>query len=121
VSHCRRLSPLLLVGALALAAACSSTETDVSRERFRDDFQARANAGLGKDEPENVTDEVADCFTDAVFRDFEQPDINEIYRALDEDDLGEDRRDQLFEINQRCFTEAAAADEGTEEPEGEGG
>lgn len=104
----RSLTALLLAALLALVAACGGADTNVSRETFRDDFQERANAGLGEDDAQIVTDEVADCFTDGVFEAFDQDEINDIYRTLDEEDLAGDQRDELFEINQRCFTAADA-------------
>lgn len=109
MSRSRPLLALLLAAALALTAACGSSEEDVTREQFQQDFQDRANAGLDEDAKPNVTDEVAACFTDGVYDSFDQSEINDIYRALKTEDLTQATQDKLFDINQGCFEKAAEA------------
>lgn len=108
--------PSLAAAALAavalLASAACGGDDDVSRDTFRDDLQERTT----------IPEDVAGCITDGVFEAFGQEDVNEIYRAEDEDDLGEDRVATLNDINQRCWAEDGSGggdgSEGADEPEG---
>jgi hypothetical protein len=108
----RLVSSRPLVAALAvvvaLAAGACASDDDVSQEKFQADLQERTE----------IPDGVAACIADAVFADYDQAEINRIYRAATEDELGNDRRDELAAINERCFGEAdtgedASADEGS--------
>jgi hypothetical protein len=103
----RAAAPLALVAGALLATGCGGSD-DVSPSTFRDDLQERTT----------IPEPVAECITDAVYDQFEQGDVNDIYRAPSDaelrDQLGEDAFAELNEINQTCFTDAAA--EG--EPEG---
>lgn len=94
--------PLAAVAVVVVAltlGACSQDE-DVTKERFESDFRART--GQSK--------EVSACITDAIFDDYDQPEINRIYRAATEDELGNERRDELVAINDRCGVENPADD-----------
>lgn len=104
-SHPSRPSrPSLVAAALAAAALLASAacggDDDISRDTFRSDLEERTT----------IPEAVAECITDAVFEEYGQEDVNEIYRADDEEDLGEGRLATLNEINQRCWGEAGSDD-----------
>lgn len=101
--------PLLAVVAVVGLAfgACAGSE-DVTREQFEADLLERTQDGEG--EPQ-LTEEQAACLSDAVFEDYDQAEINRIYRAATEDELGNERRDELAAINERCLGEAGGDDE----------
>ena len=102
----RLLSPRPLaavaVVVVALALGACSQDEDVSKEQFLEDFQERTEQ----------SEEVSSCITDAIFDDYDQPEINRIYRAATEDELGNERRDELVAINDRCGLENPSDDEG---------
>jgi len=108
----RLVSSRLLVAALAvvvaLAAGACASDDDVSRDTFEADLVKRTE----------IPDDVAACMTEAIFAEYDQAEINRIYRAATEDELGNERRDELAVINERCFAEAgtgedASSDEGS--------
>ncbi len=86
---------LVLVG-------CGGDE-DVSAEQFQEDLLERVNPS--DDDAEQVMPEsVAACFTEKIYDEFDQQEINRIYHAADEDELGNATRDTLNQFNQECFT-----------------
>jgi hypothetical protein len=105
---------------LALALGACSQDEDVTKERFRSDLVERTTTD---DEP-TISDDAAACITDAVFDAYDQHEINRIYTAAAEDELGNERRDELVEINDRCLAEhpldddADGSDESTTTTEG---
>ena len=94
----RLVSPRSLVAVLAvvvaLAAGACASDGDVSKEQFQADLQTRTD----------IADGPAACITEAIFHDYDQHEINRIYRAATEDELGNERRDELVAINERCFS-----------------
>ena len=50
-----------------------------------------------------MPESVATCLTDRIFEDYDQAEVNRIYRAATEDELGTERRDELDVLNQECF------------------
>lgn len=107
----RLLSPRPLAAVVAvvvaLALGACSQDEDVSRDTFREHLIERTTTD--DDEP-TISEEAAACMTDAIFEDYDQPEINRIYRAATEDELGNERRDELIVINQRCLAEHPLAD-----------
>ena len=105
---------------LALALGACSQDDDVTKERFRADLIERTTTD---DEP-TISDDAASCITDAVFDDYDQHEINRIYTAATEDELGNERRDELVEINDRCLSEHPLDDtdsaDGSDSSDGEG-
>jgi hypothetical protein len=89
--------PLAAVAAvvLALALGACGQDEDVTAERFQADLVERTD----------ITEEAAACLTDAIFEEYDQAEVNRIYRAATEDELGNERRDELVEINDRCLTD----------------
>jgi hypothetical protein len=98
----RAAAPLALAVGALLATGCGGAD-DVSRDTFRSDLQERTT----------IPEPVAECITDAVYDEFEQADVNDIYRAPNDaelrDAIGEDAFASLNDINQTCFTEQADA------------
>jgi len=99
-----RLAGAALIALALVAAGCGGDE-DVSRKTFADDFRERTT--LPKRD--------ATCITDAIYDEFGQAEINKIYRAGSEDELADDTREKLDEINQTCL---AGGDEGAGDDEG---
>lgn len=103
----RAAAPLVLAVGALLVAGCGGAD-DVDRSTFQDDLEERTT----------IPAPVAECITDAVYDEFDQADVNDIYRAPTDDELrdelGEDAFSNLNEINQTCFTDTEV--EG--EPEG---
>jgi hypothetical protein len=101
----RVLSPRTLVAAavvvLALAAGACSQDEDVTKERFQADLIERTT----KDDEPTVSEDAAACITDAIFDEYDQAEVNRIYTAATEDELTNERRDELVVINQRCLEE----------------
>jgi hypothetical protein len=79
------------VAALALGAC--GEDGDVSKAQFQADLEERTE----------VPEDVAACLTDRIFADYDQAEVNRIYRAATEDELGNERRDELDTLNQECF------------------
>ena len=101
----RLVSPRPLVAVVAVVAlalgACAEAE-DVSKTEFRADLQERTG----------VSEAVATCLTDAIYDEYDQDEVNRIYRAATEDELGNERRDELVAINDRCLAESGGDAEG---------
>jgi hypothetical protein len=102
----RAAAPLALAVGALLVTGCGGSD-DVDRSTFQADLEERTT----------IPTPVAECITDAVYEQFDQADVNDIYVAPSDDELrdqlGEDAYADLNEINQTCFTaEADAADEG---------
>lgn len=113
-------SPRPLVAAAAVVAlalgACSQDE-DVTRERFESDLLERTEV----DGDPTLSEDAAICITDAVFDAYDQAEVNRIYRAATEDELTNERRDELVVINERCLSEHPLdTDEGSDGDDGEG-
>ena len=93
----RLASPRPLAAALAVVAALAlgacSDDGDVTKAQFQADLQERTE----------VPESVATCLTDRIFEDYDQAEVNRIYRAATEDELGTERRDELDVLNQECF------------------
>ncbi len=103
----RAAAPLVLAVGALLVAGCGGPD-DVDRSTFQDDLEERTT----------IPTPVAECITDAVYDEFDQGDVNDIYQAPTDDELrdqlGEDAFASLNDINQTCFTET----EVEAEPEG---
>jgi hypothetical protein len=96
---------------VALAAGACAPDDDVSKDTFRADLLERSKDDDGK---RTLTEDQAACLTDGIFEDYDQAEINRIYRAATEDELGSERRDELDKINKGCLPEAdSPADEGS--------
>lgn len=97
----RRPHPLLVVATVVglLLSGCGGDE-DVDEATFADHLYERTGA-----DESIVPREVADCITEKVFEEWadDQGEINRIYRAADEDELGNETRDRLNLFNQECF------------------
>jgi len=108
----RLVSPRSLVAALAvvvaLAAGACASDDDVSQETFQADLLERSKDGDG--EP-TLTEAQAACLTDGIYEAYDQAEVNRIYRAATEDELGSERRDELDEINKGCLEETSGGDE----------
>jgi hypothetical protein len=98
--------PLAAVAAvvLALALGACGQDEDVTAERFQADLVERTD----------ITEDAAACLTDAIFEEYDQAEVNRIYRAATEDELGNERRDELVAINDRCQLESTS-DEGDDD------
>jgi hypothetical protein len=70
---------------------------DISRDTFSSDLRERTT----------VPEDVASCLTERIYDQFDQGEVNEIYRAASEDELEDDTRETLSDINEACFTEAS--------------
>lgn len=109
----RLLSPRPLVAGVAvlvaLALGACGQDEDVTRDRFAEDLLERTTV---EDEP-TISEEGIDCIADAVFDEYDQAEINRIYRAATEDELTTERRDELLEIIDRCQTEHPLGDGGS--------
>lgn len=101
----RPLIVVFAVVALLTAGACSEDE-DVTRDQFQADLEERAD----------IDEDVAACVTTAIFEDYDQAEVNRIYRAATEDELGTERRDELTAVNQECFAAAGIEPGTTESP-----
>ncbi len=105
----RRLPPVrptrLLIAVVAAAslalAACGGAE-DVDQATFSEELQERTNAEQPEDEP-IVPAAVADCLAEKVFAEFDQSEVNRIYRAATPTELEDDVRATLTTFNQECF------------------
>jgi hypothetical protein len=109
----RLLSPRPLVVAavvVALALGACAKDEDVTKADFKADLIERTKDS--DDEPV-LSDDVATCLTDAIFDEYDQAEINRIYRAATEDELGNERRDELVAINERCFADAGEGQDGS--------
>ncbi len=110
----RLLSPRPLAAVVAvvvaLAMGACTQDEDVTQERFESDLIERTRDA---DDDPTITEDEAACITEAVFDSYDQSEINRIYRAATEDELGNERRDELVAINDRCLAQDA-----TEDPEG---
>ncbi|HEX7135874.1 MAG TPA: hypothetical protein VF228_25070 [Iamia sp.] len=109
----RLLSPRPLAAVVAvvvaLALGACSQDEDVTKETFQEDLIERTTTD---DEP-TISDEAAACITDAIFDDYDQAEVNRIYTAATEDELTNERRDELVVINERCLAEhPLAGDDG---------
>lgn len=83
---------VILASLVALTAACGGGQ-DVARDRFSSDLRARTT----------IPQDVADCLTDAIYEEFDQTEINQIYRAATEDELEDSTRETLDGFNRTCF------------------
>lgn len=91
------------VALVALAAAACGGGEDVARDRFSSDLRARTT----------VPEEVADCLTDSIYDEFDQSEVNRIYRAASEDELTDETRQALDGFNRTCFEAEIARQEAT--------
>lgn len=89
------------VALVALATAACGGGEDVARDRFSSDLRARTT----------VPEEVADCLTEAIYDEFDQNEINRIYRAASEDELTDETRQALDGLNRTCFEAEIARQE----------
>jgi len=112
----RLVSPRSLVAALAvvvaLAAGACAPDDDVSKDTFQTDLLERSKNGDG--DP-TLTEDQAACLTDGIFEAYDQAEVNRIYRAATEDELGNERRDELDVINRGCLGEATADEDTADE------
>lgn len=103
-----RPSGLLLALALAVAlvaAACGGA-SDVDQETFQADLLERVNSPAAEaGEPEPLPEDVAACITERVYAEYDQGEVNRIYRAATQTELDEDVRASLNAINKDCFEE----------------
>ena len=97
----RAAAPLALAVGALLVTGCGGSD-DVSRTTFQEDLEERTT----------VPAPVAECITDAVYDEFDQADVNDIYRAPSEaelrDTIGEESFATLNDINQTCSSDDAA-------------
>lgn len=96
-----RLTRLALTGVVVIAlgaSACGGT-TDVSKEKFSADLQKRTTV----DGTVIVRDAVATCLTDKIFAEYDQSEVNRIYRAATQTELDDDVRAKLTTFNKDCF------------------
>jgi hypothetical protein len=107
-----RPSGLLLALALAVAlvaAACGGA-SDIDQETFQADLLERVNTPAAEaGEPEPLPEDVAACITERVYAEYDQGEVNRIYRAATQTELDQDMRDQLTLINQDCYEEFGPA------------
>ncbi len=123
----RRLSPVrparLAIAVLAVAtlalAACGGAD-DVDQATFSRELQERTNEGQPADEP-IVPAAVADCLAEKVFAEFDQGEVNRIYRAATQTELEDDVRAKLTTFNQECFQAELDANGGGEDVGGDEG
>ncbi len=92
-----RLAPAIVLAVLLVIAACGGT-SDVDQETFSSQLLERTN----QDE-EVVPEAVANCIAERVFGEFDQGEVNRIYRAATPTELDQSVRDSLTIINQECF------------------
>lgn len=123
--HPRRPRPAPLVLALATAllllgaSACGGTDP-VDQETFQADLMERTNP---EDGPEVVPEAVAACLTEKIYAEYDQAEVDRIYRAATQTELDEDVRDTLTRFNQECFEAEGppvAEEEGSPTTTGEG-
>lgn len=90
----------LAAGAAGLVAlgGCGG-ETDIDRATFRAELQERTQR------PEAVVE----CLTERIYDEFEQGDVNRIYRAASEAEFTDTEREQLRVINEECLAEDPTA------------
>lgn len=77
---------------VALAVGACGQDEDVTQEQFQADLEERTG----------VSEDIAACLTQEIFDRYDQAEVNRIYRAATEDELGNERRDELAAINQGC-------------------
>lgn len=97
-----------MAGALVLVLVGCGGDEDITASTFQEDLLARVNP-TDEDADEVMPEAVAECFTDKVFDEFDQAEINRIYHAADEDELGNETRDTLQAFNQQCYVEEGDA------------
>jgi hypothetical protein len=107
------LRPIVIaLAVLALVAGACSQDEDVTRAQFAEGLRERTEAPDGDDADDEddptITEDEADCIAAAVFERYEQPEINRIYTAATEDELTNERRDELLEIVAGCGVEPPA-------------
>ena len=110
----RRTAHAALGAAVALAVllvGCGGDE-DVTQEQFSTDLQERAGTIPDSEGQQVVPAEVADCFSEKIFTEWadDQAEINRIYHAADEDELGNETRDTLHAFNQQCYVSEGGAE-----------
>ena len=89
-----RLAGAALIALALVAAGCGGDE-DVAKDTFAKDFRERTT----------LPKTFSTCIADAVYDEFDQSEINKIYRAGSEDELTDATREALDEINQACMAE----------------
>lgn len=97
----RSLTRLLLVTATVVAvsaAGCGGAE-DVARSDFESDLRERTT----------VPQSVSECLTERIYDEFDQGEVNRIYRAATETELDADTKETLAGFNRECFEAEAAA------------
>jgi hypothetical protein len=107
------LRPIVIaVAVLALAAGACSQDKDVTEARFASDLRERAR---NTEDEATMTVEESKCFAGKVFDEYDQAEINRIYTAATEDELTNERRDELLVLAGECGIEppAAPAEEST--------
>lgn len=95
---------LLVVGAVGLGA-CASDE-DIDQAKFAADLRSRTG----------ITEEQADCLVEKIYGEFDQSEVNRIYHAATEAEVGGETLEVLDGFNAECIT-AAPADEGEDDGE----
>jgi hypothetical protein len=105
----RSLTRLFFAAATVVAlgaAGCGGAE-DVERSDFESDLRERTT----------VPQSVSECLTERIYDEFDQGEVNRIYRAATETELDADTKETLAGFNRACFeaeaeAEAAPADAG---------
>jgi hypothetical protein len=101
---------------LALVLAGCGGDEDVTQDQFQEDLYTRVNGADADPDDEGadtvMPEAVAACITEKVFAEWgdDQAEINRIYRAADEDELGNETRDTLSAFNQQCYVAEGGAE-----------
>ena len=90
------------------ASACGGTDP-VDQETFQSELLERTNPEDGPVVPEAV----AACLTDKIFEEFDQEEVDRIYRAATQTELDEDVGAQLSDFNGECFEAEGPPEGGT--------
>lgn len=88
---------LVLVGALGLGACASSD--DIDQQQFTADLRERTD----------ITEAQATCLTDKIYDEFDQAEVNRIYHAATEAEVGGDTLETLDGFNAECITDAGSS------------
>ena len=91
---------LVLAGAVVLGG-CASDE-DIDQARFATDLQKRTD----------ITDDQANCLTEKIYAEFDQGEVNRIYHAATEAEVGGDTLETLDGFNAECITGKATDTKG---------
>lgn len=106
----RRVLAAVAAGAagIALLGGCGG-ETDIDQATFQSELQERTQRPEG----------VAQCLTERIYAEFDQGDVNRIYRAASEAEFTDDEREKLRVINEACLAKDATAPTAPVTTEGE--